>query len=71
MVDTHAAAGTGADAVSNGVFNTLLGAFSGRLGTLVQRHPRAAGFQKWLLGSVLAALAVRIFLTERPLGPTA
>ena len=53
------------------IFNTLLGAFSGRLGTLVQRHPRAATFQKWLLGSVLAALAVRMFLTERPLGPSA
>ena len=53
------------------VLNTLLGAFSGRLGTLVQRHPRAIGFQKWLLGSVLAALAVRMFLTERPLGPSA
>ena len=53
------------------VFNTLLGAFSGRLGTLVQRYPRAASFQKWLLGSVLAALAVRVFLTERPLGPLA
>lgn len=50
------------------VFNTTLGAFSGQLGTLVQRHPRAATFQKWLLGSVLAALAVRMFLTERPVG---
>jgi threonine/homoserine/homoserine lactone efflux protein len=50
------------------VFNTALGAFSGQLGTLVQRHPRAATFQKWLLGGVLAALAVRMFLTERPLG---
>ena len=30
------------------IFNTLLGAFSGRLGTLAQRHPRAATFQKWL-----------------------
>ena len=50
------------------VFNTTLGAFSGQLGTLVQRHPRAATFQKWLLGGVLAALAVRMFLTERPIG---
>ena len=53
------------------IFNTLLGALSGRLGTLVQRYPRAANFQKWLLGGVLAALAVRMFLTERPLGPPA
>ena len=53
------------------VFNTLLGAFSGRLGTLAHRHPRAANFQKWLLGGVLAALAVRMFLTERPPGRSA
>jgi threonine/homoserine/homoserine lactone efflux protein len=50
------------------VFNTTLGAFSGQLGKLMQRNPRAATFQKWLLGSVLAALAVRMFLTERPVG---
>ena len=50
------------------IFNTLLGAFSGRLGSLLARHPRAAIFQKWLLASVLAVLAVRMFLTERPLG---
>jgi threonine/homoserine/homoserine lactone efflux protein len=50
------------------VFNTTLGTFSGQLGKLVQRHPRAAIFQKWLLGSVLAALAVRMFLIERPVG---
>ena len=49
------------------VFNTTLGAFSGQLGTLVQRHPRAATFHKWFLSSVLAVLAVRMFLTERPL----
>jgi threonine/homoserine/homoserine lactone efflux protein len=48
------------------VFNTTLGAFSGQLGKLLQRHPGAATFQKWLLGSVLAALAARMFLTERP-----
>ena len=48
------------------VFNTLLGAFSGQLGMLLQRNPRAATLQKWLLGGVLAALAVRMFLTERP-----
>ena len=50
------------------VFNTLLGAFSGQLGMLLQRNPRAATLQKWLLGGVLAALAVRMFLTERPVG---
>ena len=48
------------------VFNTLLGAFSGQLGMLLQRNPRAATLQKWLLGGVLAALAVRMFLAERP-----
>jgi threonine/homoserine/homoserine lactone efflux protein len=50
------------------VFNTTLGAFSGQLGKLMNRNPRAAIFQKWLLGSVLAALAIRMFLTERPVG---
>ena len=50
------------------VFNWTLGSFSGQLGKLLQRHPRAATFQKWLLASVLAALAVRMFLTERPMG---
>jgi threonine/homoserine/homoserine lactone efflux protein len=49
------------------VFHTTLGTFSGQLGLLVQRHPRAASVQQWLLGGVLAALAVRLFLTERPL----
>lgn len=49
------------------VFNATLGAFSGQLGRLTQRNPRAATFQKWLLSGVLAALAVRMFLTERPL----
>ena len=53
--------------VASVVFNTILGAFSGQLGTLVQRKPRVARFQKWLLGGVLAVLAVRMFLTERPL----
>lgn len=50
------------------VFNTTLGTFSGQLGKLVRRNQRAATFQKWLLGSLLAALAVRMFLTERPVG---
>ena len=49
------------------LFNTLLGAFSGQLGRLLQRHPHAALFQKWLLSSILAALAEKMFLTERPL----
>lgn len=50
------------------VFNTALGSFSGQLGSLVQRHPRAVMFQKWLLGGVLAGLALRMFFTERPAG---
>ena len=48
------------------VFNTALGSFSGLLGGWVQRHPRAAIFQKWLMGGVLAGLALRMFFTERP-----
>ena len=54
--------------VASVVFNTALGAFSGQLGKLLQRHPRADTFQKWLMASVLAALAIRMFLTERPSG---
>ena len=54
--------------VASVVFNTALGAFSGQLGKLLQRYPRAATFQKWLMASVLAALAIRMFLTERPSG---
>ena len=54
--------------VASVVFNCTLGAFSGQLGKLLQRHPRAAAFQKWLMASVLAALAVRLLLTERPAG---
>ena len=50
------------------VFNWTLGSFSGQLGKLLQRHPRTATFQKWLMGCVLAALAIRMFLTERPAG---
>ena len=53
--------------VASVVFNMTLGAFSGQLGTLVQRNPRVASFQKWLVSGVLAVLAVRMFLTERPL----
>ena len=49
------------------VFNGVLGTFSGQIGAMIQRHPRAASPQKWLLGGVLAALDLRIFLTERPL----
>ena len=48
------------------VFNWALGSFSGQIGKLLQRHPRAATLQKWLLSSVLAALAVRMFFTDRP-----
>ena len=50
------------------VFNWTLGSFSGQLGNLLQRHTRAAIFQKWLMSCVLAALAIRMFLTERPAG---
>ena len=49
------------------IFNWTLGSFSGQLGKLLRRHPRAATVQKWLLAGVLAVLAIRMFLTERPL----
>lgn len=48
------------------LFNTLLGMFSGQIGTFLQRSPRAAKYQGWFLGGVLASLAVRLLLLERP-----
>jgi threonine/homoserine/homoserine lactone efflux protein len=48
------------------LFNILLGAFSGQVGTFLQRNPNAAKYQGWFLGVVLLALAVRLLLLERP-----
>ena len=48
------------------VYNTLLGVFSGRIGAALQRNPRVAKIQGWLLGCVLAGLALRLLLLDRP-----
>lgn len=48
------------------VFHAALGVFAGEMGRLNARNPRAANAQRWLLGGVLSALALRLFFTERP-----
>lgn len=48
------------------VYNSVLGLFSGRIGAALARHPRAAKVQAWLLGTVLAGLALRLLLLDRP-----
>jgi len=48
------------------VYNALLGVFSGRIGAALQRNPRVAKVQAWLLGAVLAGLALRLLLLDRP-----
>ncbi len=48
------------------VYNTLLGMFSGRVGAALQRNPRVAKIQGWFLGAVLAGLALRLLLLDRP-----
>ena len=48
------------------LFNIMLGAFSGQVGSFLQRNPNAAKYQGWFLGAVLLALAVRLLLLERP-----
>ena len=47
-------------------FHAVLGLFAGEMGRLIARNPRAANVQRWLLGGVLSALALRLFFTERP-----
>ncbi len=47
-------------------FHALLGAFAGEVGQVLTRNPRAANAQRWLLGGVLGALALRLFFAERP-----
>jgi threonine/homoserine/homoserine lactone efflux protein len=48
------------------LFNTVLGAFSGQIGRRLQAHPGAARFQRGLLASVMAGLALRLLLLDRP-----
>jgi threonine/homoserine/homoserine lactone efflux protein len=47
-------------------FHAALGVFAGEVGQLIARSPRAANVQRWLLGGVLGALALRLFFTDRP-----
>ncbi len=55
-------------AIAGLAFNAAFGAFSGQVGKYLERHPRAARYQSWFLGSVLAALALRLLLLDRPAG---
>lgn len=55
-------------AVAGVVFHAALGAFSGQVGRYLGRHPRATRFQSCFLGGVLALLALRLILLERPAG---
>lgn len=55
-------------AIAGLAFNAVFGAFSGQVGKYMQRNPRAARYQSWFLGSVLAALALRLLLLDRPAG---
>lgn len=48
------------------LFNTLLGAFSGQIGRRLQARPGAAKFQRGLLAFVMAGLALRLLLLDRP-----
>jgi len=55
-------------AIAGVLFNTALGGVSGQVSRYLSRNPRAMKFQGWFLGSVLALLAVRLLLLERPEG---
>ena len=48
------------------VFNTVLGAFSGQIGRRLQARPGAAKFQRGFLALVMAGLALRLLLLDRP-----
>jgi threonine/homoserine/homoserine lactone efflux protein len=48
------------------VFNSVLGAFSGRVGEMLQRSGGALKYQRWFLASLLVALAIRLLVLERP-----
>ncbi|HYD79180.1 MAG TPA: LysE family translocator [Paucimonas sp.] len=47
-------------------FNALLGGFSGRIGSLLERNPRAVRVQGWFLAAVMLSLACRLLWFERP-----
>lgn len=47
-------------------FNTVLGTFSGQIGRRLQARPGAAKFQRGFLAFVMAGLALRLLLLDRP-----
>jgi len=48
------------------LFNSVLGAFSGRVGAALNRSGRSRKYQSWFLASLLVALAIRLLVLERP-----
>ena len=48
------------------IFNSVLGALSGRVGAFLTQSPKVAKYQGWLLGTVLLSLALRLLLMEKP-----
>ncbi len=49
-------------------FHSALGVFSGSVGQLFTRYPKAAKIQSWFLAGVMIFLAIRLLLLERPQG---
>lgn len=47
-------------------FHSALGIFSGSIGQLLTRYPKAAKVQSWFLAAVMIFLAARLVLLERP-----
>ena len=52
-------------AISGGV-NALLVLFAGQVARFLNRSPRWINAQRWLMGSVLTALAMRILMEKKP-----
>ncbi|MEJ7686540.1 MAG: LysE family translocator [Variovorax sp.] len=48
------------------LFNTVLGALSGRIGSRLQQRPGTALFRRGLMAAVMIALTVRLLLLDRP-----
>jgi threonine/homoserine/homoserine lactone efflux protein len=48
------------------VFHGALGFFSGRVGAFLSGSTQAVRYQSWFLGGILAWLAVRLIMLERP-----
>ena len=48
------------------LFHSALGVFSGTIGQLFTKYPKAAKVQSWFLAALMIFLAVRLVLLERP-----